>query len=80
MKLLILDSKNISKPIYIMESDTVAELKKQIQTKNNINGDIELVFNGMILNDNETLSEKEIKDGMTVNYLGQFKAGINKLN
>lgn len=78
MKLLIVDSKNVSKPINIMESETVSELKEQIKLKNKINGNIELLFNGTILNDTDNLAELEIKDGMTINYLGVYNAGLNK--
>ena len=78
MKLLIRDSHGISNPINIMESDSVEELKKQIKLKNRITGDIELVFNGIILDDSQSLAELEIKDGNTIDYLGQFNAGLNK--
>ena len=78
MKLLIRDSKGISNPINIMESDSVHELKEQIKLKNNISGDIELVFNGIILEDSQSLDELEIKDGNTIDYLGQFNAGLNE--
>lgn len=76
MKLLIRDSKGTSNPINIMESDTVQELKKQIKMKNNINGDIELIFNGIILEDSQSLDELDIRDGNTIDYLGQFNAGL----
>lgn len=76
MKLLIRDSKGTSNPINIMESDTVKELKNQIKMKNQINGDIELIFNGIILEDLQSLAELEIKDGNTIDYLGQFNAGL----
>jgi ribosomal protein S13 len=76
MKLLITDSKNKCESIYIMESDNVAKLKEEIKSKYNVIGDIELVFNGNILMDNESLVEKGIRDGNTINFLGQFNAGI----
>lgn len=76
MKLFIVDSQNVSKPINIMESETVADLKAEIKKKNNIVGDIELVFDSEILNDNDKLSKLEIKDGMTINYLGIYQAGL----
>ena len=77
MKLFIIDSQNVSKPINIMESDTVAKLKEEIKKKNNIVGDIELVFDGDILNDNDLLFKLEIKDGMSINYLGIYNAGLS---
>lgn len=75
MKLYIVDSQNVSKPINIMESETVAQLKEEIKKKNNIIGDIELVFDGDILKDNDYLNTLDIKDGTTVNYLGIYSAG-----
>lgn len=76
MKLFIVDSQNVSKPINIMESETVADLKAEIKKKNNIVGDIELVFDSEILNDNDKLCKLEIKDGMTINYIGIYPAGL----
>lgn len=79
MKLLIRDSKGVINTINIMESDSVEELKKQIKEKNNITGEIELVFNGIILDNDQNLAELDIKDGNTIDYLGQYNAGIYKL-
>ena len=79
MRIFILDSQNVSKPIYIMESDTVLELKKQTKKAFNITGEIELVYNGVLLmDDDEQLLEKGIREGATVNYLGAFFSGFNK--
>ena len=77
MKLLIRDSKGNTNPINIMESDSVKELRDQIRIKNNITGDIELIFNGTILDDSKTLYEYQISEGNTIDYLGQFNAGLN---
>lgn len=79
MKLIIIDSKGESNAINIMESDPVSELRNQIKRKFNIQDNIELVFNGTIIEDNDNLAELEIKDGMTINMVGEFKAGLNKL-
>lgn len=75
MKVIIIDSKNNQSAINIMESETVLELKNQIRGKNKINGDIELLFNGVILNDNDYMYDLGISEGSTINYLGIFKAG-----
>ena len=77
MKVIIVDSKNNESAINIMESDSVAELKNQIKIKNKINGDIELLFNGQILNDNDYMYDAGICEGSSINYLGVFKAGEN---
>ena len=75
MKVIIIDSKNNQSAINIMESETVSELKNQIRGKNKINGDIELLFNGVILRDNDYMYDLGISEGSTINYLGIFKAG-----
>ena len=77
MKLYIVDSQNVSKSINVMESDTVAQLKEEIKKKNNIIGDIELVFDGDILKDKDELYKLDITDGNTINYLGIYSAGFN---
>lgn len=79
MKVFILDSKNNRESINIMESDSVAELKNQIKIKQKIQDEIELLYNGIILNDNDYLVDLDITEGTTINYLGIFKAGLNKL-
>ena len=78
MKLLIRDSTGESKPINIMPSEMVKDLKDQIKKKNKITGEIELVFNGIMLEDSQQLSDKDlgIQDGNTIDYLGQFNAGL----
>jgi hypothetical protein len=75
MKIYIVDSKNERKPMIVMESELVSELKKQIQREYNMNDEVELLYNGIILNDNEYLSDLDITEGVTINYLGIFKAG-----
>ena len=57
MKLFIIDSKNNynAKVIYIIEQDTFAGFKYQIKNKNKISDNIELLFNGIILDDNGSL-------------------------
>lgn len=77
MKVIIVDSKNNQNAINIMESDTILELKNQIKKKNKITGDIELLFNGQIIQDNDNLFDLGISDGSQINYLGVFKAGNN---
>lgn len=76
MKIFIRDSKGDSFPINIMESDTVAELRKQFREKYNVTVDIDLVFNGAVLEDSDSVFDLDIKEGNTIDYLGHFKAGL----
>ena len=69
MKLVILDSQNVRKSIYVMENSTVAQLKEEIKNQNNINGDIVLHFNGDILEDSDYLYDYEIEDGDVIVYM-----------
>lgn len=76
MKILIIDSQNITEFIYAQESWNGGQLKKAIKEKYQLqNDDMELVFNGNILEDNDSLIAKGITDGKTINFLGKFSAG-----
>jgi hypothetical protein len=75
MKLYIRDSKNETKTIFIMESDSVATLKNEIKNKFGITTNIELIFNGNILQENDQLSDLGITDEQTIEFQGQFIAG-----
>jgi uncharacterized ubiquitin-like protein YukD len=75
MKLYIRDSKNQVESILIMESESVASLKNEIKKKYNITTNIELVFNGAILEENCQLSNYSITEGQTIDFQGQFTAG-----
>lgn len=76
MKVIIIDSNNNRKTINIDESAPVPTLKDKIKADNKITGEIELVFNGVILEDNDDLFTIGVRDGSTINYVGQFKAGL----
>lgn len=76
MKLFIRDSKNETKSIYIMESDSVVTLKNEIKKKFGITTNIELVFNGNILQENDNLASYDgLTDNQTIDFQGQFTAG-----
>ena len=76
MKLFIRDSKNETKSIYIMESDSVSTLKNEIKKKFGITTNIELVFNGTILQETDNLSTYDgLTDNQTIDFQGQFTAG-----
>jgi len=75
---VIRDSKGKYNTITISDTEKVSDLKKKIETEYKTSKNIELIFNGMILEDNYTLRELDIEDGNTIDYLGVFLAGINK--
>lgn len=76
MKILITDSQNRTEFIYALESWDGGALKKAIKEKYQLqDDDMELVFNGNILEDNDNLVVKGITDGKTINFLGKFSAG-----
>ena len=80
MRIIIRDSKSVPKTILIEESVPVSKLKEQIKNTINITGEIELLFNGIILGDNDYLCDLEIKEGSTLDYLGRFDAGLKLYN
>ena len=76
MKILIIDSQNRTEFIYAQESWNGEKLKKAIKDKYQLqDDDMELVFNGNIIEDNDSLLGKGITDGKTINFLGKFSAG-----
>lgn len=75
MKLFTVNSKNERGTIFIMESDSVSALKTEIKKKNNISNDVEILFNGELLEDNKKLLEIPINDGETIQFNEIFKAG-----
>ena len=54
---------------------SVLDLKKQIKNQEGLKEDIELLFNGIILEDSQLLSDVYIRDGDTIDYIGNFRAG-----
>lgn len=54
---------------------SVLDLKKQIKNQEGLKEDIELLFNGIILEDSQLLSDVYILDGDTIDYIGNFRAG-----
>ncbi len=71
MKLFIMNSKNEIKSIYIKESDSVATLKNEIKIKFGITTNIELFFNGNILNETGCLSSFDITEGAMIQFKEQ---------
>lgn len=79
MKIIIRDSKGNCTPIYISETAKVSDLREMIQKQGKIESNsIELIFNGMILEDEYSLEELDIEQGSTIDYLGKFLAGMIK--
>lgn len=75
MKLFTVNSKNERGTIFIMESDSVSTLKSEIKKKYSINNDVEILFNGQILEENDQLCSIPINDGETIQFNEIFKAG-----
>ena len=75
LKIFIQNSSGIYKPIEVISSCRVFDLKKQIKNLEGIKGNIEIIFNGIILEDSQLLCDADIRDGDIINYLGNFRAG-----
>ena len=73
MKIFIVDSANKRMALDVESSDNIFKVKEKIAKKNNSsNNMMVLIFNGRILEDNFTIEQLKIKEGMEINYLGQF--------
>lgn len=75
MRVIIVDSKNISQVIEIDENKYVRDLMDKIKEEKGINGKIILHFNAEILEENETISFYEIKENSHIIYMGEFRGG-----
>ena len=86
-KIFVIDTKNRRVIFEVNDNETIRNLKIKIKTKMGINNnnDIDLLYGGDILHDDDRISECEIENLGVITYLGQFKGGIylnifNKLN
>lgn len=75
MKLFTVNSKNETGTIFIMESDSISGLKDEIKKKYGISNDVEILYNGQILEDNQKISEVPINNEETIQFNEIFKAG-----
>ena len=77
MKIYVIDTKNRSIAIEnITESTTIKELRERITEQNIITtGQIKLIYNGNILEDDENLYYYDIEDNTTIIYTGEFISG-----
>ena len=67
-----MNTKKEIKSIYIMESDSIAFLIKEIKIKFGIKTNIELFFNGNILNETDCLSIIGITDEAMIQFKEQI--------
>jgi len=74
-KIRIVDSKLDGNDIKVEKSYTISKVKELIKKEKKILGEIELIFNGDILYDNDTIETCGISPGSTLYFIGQFLAG-----
>jgi len=76
IKIFFNDSKNNSKAIEINTFCLVSDLKEIIRKKGIINDDqFEIIYNGIILEDDNSIEECEIENGSFLNVIGFFPGG-----
>ena len=79
MKIFINDSK-LKKFIFeINNSLKISRLKDDIKKKFHINNNIQLTFNGNVLEDDSIIEDYDIQENDVITYLGEFLAGFNLL-
>jgi UV excision repair protein RAD23 len=67
MKLTIKTLKQVSYPVEIAQEATVGQLKSEIESKHNFDSkSMKLLYNGVVLDDQKSLSEIGIKDGHVI--------------
>ena len=75
LKIFIQNSSGILRSIEVETSCKVSDLKKQIKNLEGLKEDINLLFEGIILEDSQLLYDANIRDGNIITYLGDFRAG-----
>lgn len=78
LKIFITDTKNRRVLFEVEPNETIKNLKMKVKAKMGINNnnDIDLLYNGLILDDDNTISDYEVQNLNVLQYLGLFKGGI----
>lgn len=71
----IRDSKGCIHYLKVEKSYTIRKIKELIKKEKEISEEIELIYNGLLLDDDDTLEKHGIPYKATLDFLGQFKAG-----
>ena len=69
------DSRCKREKMVIEKTFKIRKVKDMVKILGSINGEIDLIYNGLILNDDETIEDYEIKPNSVIQYIGQFLAG-----
>lgn len=77
MKIFVNDSKNNQFSVNLDLSDDIAKLKEKIISEKKVQGNIELIFNGMLLEDDDIVIRCGLEENSIINYIGEFPAGNN---
>ena len=77
-RIFIRDAKDERMKIVVEKTFKISKVKEIIKILRPIKEDIDLIYNGIILNDDETIEDYEINPDSTICFVGYFKAG-NKL-
>ena len=80
MKIHVIDSKNEVCTIEGINLDSkVEDLKKILIKKKRITtGNINIIWNGSIMEDKDTLESYDLQDDCTIIYLGEYPAGLKR--
>lgn len=79
MKIIVNDSKNNQFSVNLDLSDNIAKLKEKIISEKKVHGNIELIFNGMLLEDDDIVIRCGLEENSIINYIGEFPAGNNNI-
>ena len=79
IKIFLQDSSNNSMGIKVYLDEEVSVLNDYISYIIGISDPVEFLFNGMILMDNDTFYDMDIREDSRIVYLGHFLAGCSKM-
>ena len=76
INIFVADSRGYRVEIQVEKTYKIKKIIEIIKEKLNLGkGNIAILFNGMMLYDNETLEDYDIESGCTLNYIGEYMAG-----
>ena len=74
-RIFVEDTKNNRSILAVEKTYKISKIKEIIKITRSIQGDIEIIFNGMILEDSNTLEDYDIRPDHTLYFITEFLAG-----
>ena len=74
-RIFVADTKNNRSILAVEKTYEISKIKEIIKITQSIQGDIQIIFNGMILEDSNTLEDYDIRPDDILCFYSEFLAG-----